>query len=177
MRAERPRRGFFRVLPSIDRTVTEVAYESSSGAKQSEGSFWRELDDYFSQCAFIENWPRRGSVNGVPQHESPFDLCLVSMEPTVIVGIDRQGSKVTARHPGLPGFRFVGAKHLLGFIEVRTTLPYHDHANVVWFSPAVDHELHRLDLGGGKASFAVGKSTQLTVAVEGSGLVTSREGN
>jgi hypothetical protein len=98
------------------------------------------------------------------------------MDPTVIVGVERRNPKVSALNSSATKkYVFVGSTHLLGFIEVRTTLPYFKGAKVVWFSPEEDHELHRVDLGAGTASFTVGKVTQITVAIEGPLLATSRE--
>jgi hypothetical protein len=152
------------------------AYESKSGVKHSEVSFLHELDEYFSKCTFISQWPARGTINSVRQHKSPFDLCFVSMEPTVIVGVERQDPKVSALDsPARKKCLFLSSTHLTDFIQVRTTLPYHVGAGVVWFSPAEDHDLHRIDLGTGTATFTIGEVGQITVAVEGGLLITSRK--
>jgi hypothetical protein len=170
-------RVFYRTVASVAGPQQgEVSYENNSGVKKSKLSFGHELDEYFGQCAFINQWPQHGTVNSVSQHEPPFDLCLVAMDPTVIVGVERRNPKVSALDsPAKKAYVFVGSTHLLGFVEARTTLPYYKGAEVVWFSPEEDHELHRLDLGAGTASFTVGKVARITVAIEGPLLATSRE--
>jgi hypothetical protein len=170
-------RVFYRDLPSVAGPQHgEVAYEDTSGVKRSEHSFRHELNDYFIQCAFIKKWPEGGTVGSTRQHHAPFDLCLVSMEPTVIVGVERRDPGVSSLdRPDITKYVWLGTPHLVNPIEVRTTLPYHKGARVVWFSPAEDHELHRLDLEPGKASFAIGKIVQISVAVDGARLVTSRK--
>ncbi len=155
----------------------EVAYACKSGGKKVNVSSWRELDSYFGKCTFIKQWPEsNGTVNGVRQHLSPFDLCLVAMNPTVIVGAARQDTRVSSLDsPATKKYVFIGSTFLDGFIEVRTILPYHPGAKVVWFSPAVDYDLHQIDLGAGTASFTISKNEQITVTVEGAQLSTLRK--
>jgi len=155
----------------------EVAYASKTGGKKVELSFWQELDKYFGRCTFINQWPEsNGAVDGVRQHLSPFDLCLVSMNPTVIVGVERQDPKASSLDsPATKKYVFLGSTFLVDFIEARTTLPYHPGAKVVWFSPDVDYDLHQFDLGAGTASFTIRKKEQITVTVDGSQLATSRK--
>jgi hypothetical protein len=69
---------------------------------------------------------------------------------------------------------FIGSKFLFYFIEVRTDLPYQNGARVVWFSPAKDYDLHQIDLGSGAVSFAIDKTAQITVAVDGAQPITTR---
>ena len=154
----------------------EVGYSNASGVKKSGISLSRELDDYFSRCSFINQWPAGGTVGLVRQHDSPFDLCLVSIDPTVIVGVERQDLKVRSFHsPARKGHVFTSSAHLLGFIEVRTTLPYHSGARVIWFSPGVDYDLHQLDPGAGTGTFAVGEQAQFSIVVDGEQLTTLRK--
>lgn len=156
---------------------TQLAFEDGLGRKQEEGSLWRKLDEYFSQCTFIQEWPTRGTINSVAQHEAPFDFYMISINPIVIMGVDRQ--PLQSVPPKLSRRKcevFVGSKHLVGFIAVRTKIPYRPGLHVVWFSPDADHELHELDLKDGIAGFTVGEKVRVTVTVEdNSQLVTSRE--
>jgi hypothetical protein len=161
---------------------SQLAFEDSLGMKKDGLSFWHELDEYFSRCAFIQPWPARGTIgspsgDSVTQHESPFDFYLVSMDPTVIVGVDRQPPKpIPPEFPKRKWDVFVGSKYLVGFIAVRTKIPYRPGFQVVWFSPAADHQLHKLDLKSGTASFMVGQKARITAGVEGDAqLVTSRK--
>ncbi len=128
----------------------EVAYESKSGVRRNRLEIYHELDEYCSKCTFINQWPKHGSVGSVANHESPFDLYLVSMNPTVVVGVENKARKATDS-PYIKG-GIVGSQYLLAPIAVRTTLLYPPDAKVVWFSPAVDHDLHQIDLTTGTAS-------------------------
>jgi hypothetical protein len=153
-----------------------VAYANASGSKKSQRSFSQELNDYFRRAKFIKEWPEGGTVGTVRQHFSPLDLCLVSMDPTAIIGVQRKDPNVSSLHsPATKKYVFIGSPYLDHFIEVRTTLPYHSGARVVWFSPAVDDDLHDLDLRGGEGSFAIGKQARISVAVDGEQLTTSRK--
>ena len=146
----------------------EMALEGKSGVKTRDVSFWHELDRYFGKCRFIDQWPTHGTVNSIPSHQIPFDLCLVSMNPTVIVGAERQDPKVSSFWPlDKSKFAFIGSTFLIDPIAVRTTIPWYQGAKVIWFSPAVDYDLHQLDLTSGTASFAIGKSEQIGVVVDG----------
>lgn len=153
---------------------SETAFENEAGVKKTRLSFWRELDEYLDRCAFIDEWPADGTVDSVTQHKSPYDFYLVSMDPTIVIGVERENSESTTLiDPAMP---FVGSTHLSGHIEVRTTLPYHAGATVVWFSPAESHQLHKLDVGDGTASFTIPGQARISVAVEkGTELVTSRD--
>ena len=154
----------------------EMALAGKSGVKTRDVSFWHELDEYFGKCRFIDQWPTHGTVDSIPSHELPFDLCLVSMNPTVIVGAERQNPKVSSFWPlDKSEFAFIGSTFLIDPIAVRTTIPYHSGAKVIWFSPAIGYDLHQLDLASGTASFAIGKSEQIVVVVDGAQLTTSRK--
>lgn len=154
----------------------EMALVGKSGAKQREVSFWHELDGYFAKCTFINQWPIHGTVNSIPSHELPFDLCLVSINPTVVVGAERQDPKVSAFWPlDKAGCSFIGSTFLIDEIAVRPSVPFHRGAKVIWFSPAVDHDLHQLDLTSGTASFAIGNGEEIVIAVDGPQLKTARK--
>ena len=154
----------------------EMAFAGKSGVMTRDVSFWHELDEYFSKCRFIDQWPTHGTVNSISSHEPPFDLCLVSMNPTVIVGAERQNPKMSSFWAlDKSEFAFIGSSFLIDPIAVRTTIPYHPGAKVIWFSPAVDYDLHQLDLSSATASFAIGKNEQIVVVVDGPQLTTSRK--
>ena len=153
----------------------EMALVGKSGAKQSSISFWHELDEYFSKCSFIDQWPTHGTVGSIPSHRTPFDMCLVSMNPTVIVGVERQNPKVSAFWPlATSEYAFIGSTYLVDAIAVGTTLPYHPGAKVIWFSPAIDNNLHEIDVVSGTASLTIGKGGRISVAVDGAKLTTLR---
>ena len=169
---------FYRTVDSFGAPNPQgrMALAGKSGAKESEFSFLHELDAYFGRCTFINQWPAHGTTDSYPTHQSPFDLCMVSMNPTVIMGIERQNPNVSSLGSADTwGPAFIGSSYLLEPIVIRTELPYHSGAKVVWFSPAVDYDLHQLDLASGTASFAIGKGEQIVVVVDGAQLTTSRK--
>ena len=169
---------FYRTVDSMamPNPQGEMALAGQSGVKTKGVSFLHELDEYFGKCKFIDQWPTHGTVNSIPQHEVPFDLCLISMNPTVIVGAERQNPKASSFWPlNKSGFAFINSTFLIDPIAVRTTIPYHLGAKVIWFSPVVDHNLHQLDLTSGTASLAIGKNELVVVEVDGTQLVTSRK--
>lgn len=140
------------------------------------------MDKYFSTCTFIKQWTESNGTTSdlkygpVKQHISPFDLCLVSMNPTVIVGVEKKDPKASSLNsPYTKKYLFIGTTFLDDPIEVRTILPYHPSAEVVWFAPDFGDKLHQIDLGTGTASFAINKKEQITVTVEGSELKTIRK--
>jgi hypothetical protein len=154
----------------------EVAYEDKSGTKRNSVAFWQELDKYFSRCTFINQWSEHGTVDSVGNHNSPFDLYLVSMNPTVVVGVEKKDHNVSSMDsPYIKKYVFVGSTYLLDPVEVITTLPYHSGAKVVWFSPAVDYDLHQIDLGTGAASFLIDKKEQINVVLDEAQLTTLRK--
>jgi hypothetical protein len=66
----------------------QVAFAAKSGAKKNVMTIYQELDGYFANCAFIKQWPESNTYNSsIREHVSPFDLYLVSMNPTVIVHV------------------------------------------------------------------------------------------
>jgi hypothetical protein len=166
------------------------AYESKSGFKHDSGEFARELNEYFSKCTFINQWHKRGTIgstNGTstPNYESPFDLYLVSMNPTVVVGVDKRAriaavdKKARSDNPtdslSTPKVGFVWSTYVCGPIDVATVLQYHPGAKVVWLSPAVDNDLHQVDVTSGTASFPIGNNEQITLSVDDTKLVTARK--
>jgi hypothetical protein len=119
-------RVFYRTVNSfgMPNAQDEMALVGKSGEKRISVSFWRELDEYLSKCSFINKWPSFGTVNSIPSHHTPFDLCLVSMNPTVIVGVEKQDPKVSAFWPlSTSGYAFIGSTHLMDPIAVGTTIP------------------------------------------------------
>jgi hypothetical protein len=167
---------YYRNLPGFEKPLTEVAYADKSGRKIDLHSFRHELDEYFEKCAFIRQWPKAGTVNGVTQHQPPFDLWLVSMDPTVIVGVEKPDPKKSTLGPTDPvAYRRVSSIALLSHIIAWTTLPYHRGAEVVWFSPSKDYDLHPIDLKSESARFAIRETEWITVTVVKSELVTRRE--
>ena len=189
--AGRRARVFSKTFSSINGPRETIwAYESKRGFKQDSGGFVRELNEYFSKCTFIKQWHKWGTIGGpngtsTPNYESPFDLYLVSMNPTVVVGVDKKarvvgvGKKARSDNPtdslSTPKVGFVWSRYVCGPIAVATVLQYRPRAKVVWLSPAVDYDLHQVDLTSGTASFPIGDNEQITVAVEGEKLATSRK--
>jgi hypothetical protein len=167
---------YYRNLPGIDRRDSKIAYADKSGRKIDTLSFLHELDEYFGKCTFIRQWPKAGTINGVTAHQPPFDLWLVSMDPTVIVGVQKPDPKKSALGPTDPvAYRQVHSTALPSPIVAWTTLPYHRGAEVVWFSPSTDYDLHPIDLKSGSVRFAISETEWITVAVVKSELVTRRE--
>ena len=169
---------FYRTVDSFGAPNPQgrMALVGRSGVKESEFSFHHELDDYFGRCSFIKRWPSHGTTDSYPTHQSPFDLCMVSMNPTVIMGVERQNPDVSSLGP-VTSWRcaFVGSSYLLDEIAIRTELPYHPGAKMVWFSPAVDFDLHQIDLTSGAACFTIGKNEQIGVVIDGAQVMTSRK--
>jgi len=159
------------------------AFDGKWGFKKNYDSIRRELDSYFWDCPFIEQWPVHGSVSAgylvsIAQHVSPFDLCLVSINPTVIIGSERPNPKRSSFWPvnrSQYHSCYVSSTFICDEIAVGTNVPYHPGAKVFWFSPAVDHDLHEIDLSSGSASFPISKRQQIAVVVEGLELKTSRK--
>ena len=169
---------FYRTVNSLGMSNPqgEMALAGKSGVKKSEFSFYHELDAYFGKGTLINQWPAHGTIDSHPTHQSPFDLCMVSMNPTVIMGVERQNPEVSSLGP-VPtwGCAFVGSSFLLDPIAIRTELPYHPGAKVVWFSPVIGYDLHQIDLTSGTASFTIDKNEQIAVVVDGARLTTSRK--
>jgi hypothetical protein len=168
---------FYRTVDSFGapNAQGQMALAGKSGGKNSQVSFYHELDKYFAKCTFINQWPTHGFVNSIPSHQSPFDLCMVSMNPTVIMGVERKNPEVSSLGPvSTWGCAFIGSTFLRDPIAIRTSLPYHVGAKVIWFSPALDYDLHQLDLTSGVASFPISRSEQIAVTVDGAELKTSR---
>jgi hypothetical protein len=158
---------------------SEVAYRTSEGVMVSESSVVRELNDFFSQCAFLKQWTENGTVESKAgsktQHVQPFDLYLVSIEPIVVLGIERQNPKASGLdRPDLVPYVWLFSPYLASPIEVKTSLAYHKGAKIVWFAPNVDHELHRVDLQNGAASFTVSGKTHFKLAPQGARLAATR---
>jgi hypothetical protein len=161
----------------------EAAFVGRWGGKKNYLSVWRELDRYFWSCPFIRQWPTRGLIGTtdgytIAQHDLSFDLCLVSINPTVVIGSEREDPKVSSFWPLTRtsySYSFVRSTFLFEPIAVLTTVPYHQGAKVFWFSPAVDYDLHQIDLTSGAASFKIGKREQIAVIVDGVELKTSRK--
>jgi len=154
----------------------EMALAEKLGVKKSEFVLHDELDKYFSKCTFINQWPTHGTINSIPAHESPFDLCMVSINPMVIVGVKRQNPEVSSLGPmDTWGSAFIGSSYLLDEVAIRTQLPYYPSANIVWFSPDIDYDLHQVDVSSGTASFAIGKNEKIVAVVEGGHLTILRK--
>jgi hypothetical protein len=169
---------FYRTVDSFGapNPLGQMALAGRSGVKTSEFAFYHELDTYFGRCTFINQWSTHGTVDSIPSHEVPFDMCLVSIDPTVIVGAQRQDPKVSSFWPmNKSPYPFIGSSFLVDEIAVRTTVPYHSGAKVFWFSPAVGYDLHQIDLTSGAASFTINKHDQIAVIVDGAQLTTSRK--
>jgi len=162
--------------PGMPNPQSEMALAAESEAKETAFSFSHELDLYFGKCVFIKRWPARGTTGAYPTYDPPFDLCMVSMNPMVIMGIERQNPKVSSFGPANTwGPAFISSSYLLEPIAIRTNLPYHSGAKVICFSPAIDNDLHEINLASGTASFAIGNGEQINVFVEGAQLMTSRK--
>ena len=155
----------------------QVGYSGKSGVKKSAASFRKELDEYFRNCTFIKQWPQ--DINAGPPWPrfSPFQLYFVSMDPTVVVGVEKPDPKMfqVVLPPMQEKVYGIDSTYLVDFIEARTTLPYHSGAKIVWFSPAVDHDLHQIDFTSRVASFTVGENEQIIVTADGAELRTSRK--
>ena len=169
---------FYRTINSfgMPNPQGEMAFVGKSGFKQNSIEFWHELDKYFGKCTFLNQWPAHGTTDSIPTREIPFDLYLVSMNPTVIVGVERQNPELSALGSvdkwGCP---IIGSTYLINYIAVRTNLPYRSGAKIIWFSPAIDLELHQLDLTLGSTSITIDKNEHITVASDGTQLTTLRK--
>lgn len=154
----------------------EMAFAGKSGFKKNGESLREDLDKYFCKCTFINEWPIVGESDSFQCHKSPFDLCLVSINPIVVVGVEKQDPNASALSPLIrSGCATVMPESLVGEIPISISIPYYPNAKIVWFSPAVDRELHSLDVASGTNSFKIRRNEQMIVTVEGGQLTTSRK--
>jgi len=171
-------RVYYRTVNSIGMSnpQDEIALAGKSGAKHSTFSFHADLDNYFGRCTFISQWPKHGTTDTFSTYEPPFDFYLVSINPIVVVGVERQNPQMSALgRMDTWDCESIWSSYLLNPIAIRTKAPYYRSANVVWFSPAVDGDLHHLDMTSSAASFKITKDDQITVVVDGAQLTTSRK--
>jgi len=154
----------------------QVAFTDRSGHKKNTAAFQDELNTYFVDCKFTKGWPEFGVAGNYRPLIAPFRFHFVSMDPVVIVGVAKEDPTDTNPDYLYTGqHTFIGTNYINDAFQAGTTFPYRPGAKVVWFSPAVDHDLHDIDLASRTARIALAGSEFLTISVDGSQLVTSRQ--
>jgi hypothetical protein len=109
----------------------------------------------------------------VKEHVSPFALYLISINPTIILGVEKDDKQIPSTQQGKEPF--ISSTFLDDLIMIRINPPYKAGAKVIWFAPSMDNKLHQIDLAAGTANFAINKREQITITVEGSELKTMRK--
>lgn len=134
---------------------------------------YKLVGDDFKQTRFWQLWPTPGRKTGINNFTAdktpPFKLYLVSIFPTVIVGVSKEGDlfrepKVenSYYHP-LKGYcAGLASEH----VWIMTQLSASPDARLVYFAPELSMELEVLNLGPGSTAISLQDGSQLTVSRE-----------
>ena len=125
------------------------------------------------QTRFWQLWPTINRKTGIDRFTAdkkpPFKLYLVSISPTVIVGVSKEGDlfrepKVenSYYHP-LKGYcAGLASEH----VWIMTQLSASADARLVYFAPELSMELEVLNLGPGSTAISLADGSQLTFSRE-----------
>ncbi len=142
------------------------------------------IDDDFKQTRFWQLWPTGSETTGIDRFtadkNSPFRLYLVSILPTVIVGVSKEGDlflepKVENAFSGHPLKGNCTGLVYDSPVWIMTRLSASSDARLVYFAPQLSSELEVLNLGSGSTSINLQDGSQLTVSREGTTIRIVRE--
>ena len=131
--------------------------------------------DYFTQASFWRQWPATGSGaycswldRYIPEKKAAFRFYLVSISPTVIVGVSQEGDRFVEPKEGV--FHPL-AIHFYGLtyderVWIMTQLSVSPDARLVYFAPELSMELKVLNLSNGSTAISLPDGSQLTVSRE-----------
>jgi hypothetical protein len=128
--------------------------------------------DYLTQSSFWRQWPamKSGSYYDgyIPDRIAPFRFYLVSISPTVIVGVSKEGDRFVEPeqnhyHPDLLAIQFWGLDERAW---IMTQLSASPDARLVYFAPELSMELVVLNLGSGSTAISLTDGSQLTFSRE-----------
>jgi hypothetical protein len=127
--------------------------------------------DYFTQTSFWRQWPATGDSayitwldREVPEKEAPFRLYLVSISPTVIVGVSKEGDRFVEPEEGILhplAIHFYGLSYYER-VWIMTQLSVSPDARLVYFAPDLSMELEALNLDSGSTTISLPDGSQLT---------------
>ncbi len=123
---------------------------------------------YFTQTRFWQQWP--ATVSGshyyryIPERIAPFRFYLVSISPTVIVGVSKEGDRFVEledgdSHPLAINFMGLPYSDRVWIIPQLSALP---DALLVYFAPELSMELVVLNLDSGSTAISLPDGSQLT---------------
>ena len=128
---------------------------------------------YFTQTSFWRQWPDTGSSaylawldREVPEKKAPFRFYLVSISPTVLVGVSKEGDRFVEPKEGIYHpltLRFYGLD-LRERVWISTQLSASPDARLVYFVPKINMELEELNLEPGSTAISLPDGSQLTVS-------------
>jgi len=149
-----------------DHVGNETAYgdDGFRSYKIEQEELTKELDKYFRNCEFIKKWSPTGSrIDNIIVRNSPYDLYLVSITPTIIVGV----SKNTLSQQDNFYFQRIPLRtyHLSDEIIVTTSIPYRTTSEIIWLFPKRDNELHCLDLANGTAFITINGNDKISFVI------------
>jgi len=135
---------------------------------------YKLVGDDFKQTRFWQLWPTIDRKTGIDRFTAdkkpPFRFYLVSIFPTVIVGVSKEGALFMEpevegafnSHP-LEGYC---AGLSSEYIWIMTQLSASPDARLVYFAPELSMELEVLNLGPGSTAISLPDGSQLTVSRE-----------
>jgi len=131
--------------------------------------------DYFTQTSFWRQWPAAGGGaymasldRYIPDKKAPFRFYLVSISPTVIVGVSKEGDRFVEPEEGVShplAIHFYGLTYYER-IWIMTQLSASPDARLVYFAPELSMELEVLNLGPVSTAISLPDGSQLTVSRE-----------
>ena len=142
------------------------------------------IDDDFKQTRFWQLWPTRYKKTGIDNFtankNSPFRLYLVSILPTVIVGVSNEGDLFKEPESESPFTDHPLKGDCSGLVYdspvwIMTRLSASSDARLVYFAPQLSSELEVLDLGSGSTRIDLQDESQLTVTRKGNTIRIVRE--
>jgi len=139
---------------------------------------------YFTQTSFWRQWPDAGGASilssldrYIPWKKAPFRFYLVSISPTVIVGVSKEGDRFVEPEEGV---LHPLAIHFYGLnyderVWIMPQLSVSPDACLVYFAPELSMELEVLNLDSGSTAINLPDGSQLTVSREGTTINIIRE--
>ena len=138
-------------------------------------SFWRQWPATGDGTFYIKSWWDKGRY--IPVRKAPFRFYLVSISPTVLVGVSKEGDLFVAPeenylHPlALSSYGL----HYSEPVWIMTQLPASPDARLVYFAPELSMELEVLNLSLGSTTISLPDGSQLAVSRERTTINISRE--
>jgi len=126
--------------------------------------------EYFTQTRFWRQWPN--GIGGthyyrpIPNKRAPFRFYLVSISPTVIVGVSKAGDRFVELEEGDSHPLAMNFMGLSDRVWVMTKLSASPDALLVYFAPELSMELVVLNLGSGSTAISLPDGSQLTFSRE-----------